>query len=137
MRQDDRGVVTVFVVGITVALLVMSGLVVDGGYALAARREAANVAEAAARAGAQVLDESQLRGGTGAPLDRSGAIRAAQDYLDDGGYVGTVVTAGNVVVVEVTLEQPVYLLGLAGVGPMTITGTGRARPVRGITAEGI
>ena len=50
-RRDEEGTVTVFVVGFMLALLLVAGLVIDGGNVLAARREAANVAESAARAG--------------------------------------------------------------------------------------
>jgi Flp pilus assembly protein TadG len=45
----DEGAIITFVVLITVALLAMAGLVIDGGYTLAARQEAANSAEQAAR----------------------------------------------------------------------------------------
>ena len=40
-------------------------LVIDGGNALAARREAINVAESAARAGVQGLDEDAARAASG------------------------------------------------------------------------
>ena len=67
MRPRERGSVTVFVVIFTIALVFVAGLVFDGGQILAARREASNVAESAARAGAQAIDEGELR--------RSGQIR--------------------------------------------------------------
>jgi len=35
MNHREQGVVTVFVAGITLALLLVAGLVVDGGYILA------------------------------------------------------------------------------------------------------
>src|SRR3546814_2863091 len=58
---NERGSVTAFVVIMTSALLAMAGLVIDGGYALAAHRRAFNEAEAAARAGAQAVDLDTLR----------------------------------------------------------------------------
>ncbi|WP_367186737.1 Tad domain-containing protein, partial [Sporichthya sp.] len=51
-RRSDEGSITPFVVVITAALLAMGGLVVDGGFALAARQDATATAEQAARAGA-------------------------------------------------------------------------------------
>jgi Flp pilus assembly protein TadG len=136
MRHDERGIVTVFVAGITVALLMVAGLVVDGGYVLAARREAANVAESAARAGAQVLDTSRVRSDPTAPLDATAATAAAQRFLTVSGHTGTVTVIGDVVRVEVTIEQPTYLLGLAGTRSLQVTGAGEARPVRGVVSEG-
>ena len=47
----------------TVALLAIAGLVIDGGYALGAKREAMNNAEQAARAGADALNQGALRDG--------------------------------------------------------------------------
>ena len=48
--------VTAFVVVFTFALLLLAGLVIDGGLALAARVQAIDEAQAAARAGAQAID---------------------------------------------------------------------------------
>ena len=45
-RRDEQGSVTVFVVSITAALLLIAGLVFDGGRMIAARREADAVAGA-------------------------------------------------------------------------------------------
>ena len=39
-QRDEAGMVTALVVSITAALLLFTGLVLDGGYLLAARREA-------------------------------------------------------------------------------------------------
>ncbi|MEZ5230977.1 MAG: Tad domain-containing protein [Acidimicrobiales bacterium] len=68
-RSQERGSVTVFTVVMTVALLFMAGLVFDGGQILNARRVAANIAESAARAGAQELDEDAARGTGATTLD--------------------------------------------------------------------
>ena len=136
MKRGDRGVVTVFVAGITVALLMVAGLVVDGGYVLAARREASNVAESAARAGAQALDTNAARNNANATLDPAAATRAAQAFLVSAGRVGTVTVSGGAVRVEVTIEQRTYLLSIAGTRSITVKGVGEARPVRGVVMEG-
>jgi len=52
----DEGMVTAFVVVFTLALLFMAGLVLDGGLTLAAKVQAIDEAQAAARAGAQAVD---------------------------------------------------------------------------------
>jgi hypothetical protein len=36
--RDERGVVTAFVIVLTTALILVAGLVLDGGYTLAARK---------------------------------------------------------------------------------------------------
>ena len=58
---DERGQVTVFVVIFMIALIGLAGLVIEGGVALAARRRAINEAQAAARAGAEALNEGHYR----------------------------------------------------------------------------
>lgn len=60
---DDRGVVTAFVVIFAVALVFMCGLVVDGGRLLNAHRRARDVADSAARAGAQAISDTDARRG--------------------------------------------------------------------------
>lgn len=136
MKSDEAGTVTAFVTVFMVALLVVAGLVVDGGNTLAARRRALNVAESAARAGAQGLDEDAARIGAGVRLSPTAARGRAEDYLASAGHPGTVSVDGDTVVVEVTIKQPLLILGIAGLGEMTVTGRGSARGVRGVTQEG-
>ena len=63
MRRDQRGTITLWVLGLTVAVLFLSGLGVDLWHAVATRREVSLMADTAATAGANGLDESALRGG--------------------------------------------------------------------------
>ena len=136
MTRNDRGTVTVFVTVFMIALLVVAGLVIDGGSMLAARREASNVAESAARAGAQALDENAVRTGDGVHLDPASARRRAEDYLNTAGYQGTVSIEGQTVLVEVTIDQRLFILGVAGLANTSVTGRGSAHGVRGVTQEG-
>ena len=55
--SDDRGAMTVLLAVSLVALLGLTGLVVDGGRAYADRRAVQNAADAAALAGAGALNE--------------------------------------------------------------------------------
>jgi hypothetical protein len=57
----DRGSVTAYLLIMTVALVMLAGLVLDGGASLAAQGRAADSAEEAARAGADALEEQSLR----------------------------------------------------------------------------
>jgi Flp pilus assembly protein TadG len=118
-------------------LLVVAGLVIDGGNILAARRTAINEADAAARAGAQALTPNALRSHTTeVTLDSSLAQQRVKAYLASTGHEATVDVVGNRVVVDVTYTQPLSLLGIAGMRPVTIRGHGEALAVRGITTGG-
>jgi Flp pilus assembly protein TadG len=130
-RADDSGQVTVFVVGIMVALLLLAGLVVDGGDVLAARQMAIDNAEAAARAGAQAISISSYRSSGEVVLDAAAAESAADSYLRGVGDQGTVTVSGDTVTVTVRLRQPLAILSIVGIPSLTVTGTGSAVPVLG------
>ncbi len=131
----ESGQTTVFVVVFAVTVIFVAGLVFDGGYVLAARRRALNEAEAAARVGADALVVDQYRSSGGVSLDPALAIGAAQSYLAQTGHSGTVEVLGDRVVVDVSFDQPLQILGVAGIASMTVSGTGEARAVRGVEAE--
>lgn len=135
-RRDEKGAVTVFVVGFMLALLLVAGLVIDGGNVLSARREAANVAESAARAGAQGINITAARTSRGVVLDPAAAKARADSYLTQTGYRGTASIQGNEVLVEVTITQPTFLLGLAGVASITVHGRGEGQAVRAVDQVG-
>lgn len=131
--RGDDGAVSILVVGLTTALLMVAGLVYDGGQILNGRREAFAVAHNAARAGAQAVDLDALRAGGTPQLDPVTAHTAAADYLTRHGYTGDVQIAGNSVQVQVRLDVPMVLLGAVGVPDRAVTGTGSARIVRGVS----
>jgi uncharacterized membrane protein len=132
LTRNERGTVTAFVVIMTLALVVMAGLVVDGGYTLAARRRAFNEADAAARAGAQALDEAALRS-TGVVRLRPDLARTlAEEHLRDAGVSGEVEVTDTLVTVRVTTTQDMAMLGMVGVGALTIDAEGSARAVQAV-----
>ena len=55
--------ITLWVLGLTIAVMFLGGLGLDLWRAIAVRREVSVMADAAATAGANGLDESALRGG--------------------------------------------------------------------------
>ena len=126
LGDPESGMVTAFVVVFTLALLVMAGLVLDGGLALAAKVQAIDDAQAAARAGAQAIDIPLYRATGQITLDPEAATADAEAYLADAGHTGTVAVNGEQVTVTVTISQPTQLLSLAGVGHITVTGSGSA-----------
>lgn len=124
-KRDERGAATIFVVLFTVALLAVAGLVIDGGYALGAKREAMNTAEQAARAGADALNQGSLRDGQ-AVVDPARAVNAAQAYLSLVGAQGTVGIVGGEVTVIVTGRQDTTLLSAVGVSSIPVKASATA-----------
>src|SRR6266704_6922367 len=110
LRSGDGGQITVFVVVMTVALILVAGLVLDGGLTLAARERALNEAQQAARAGAQAINLATYRQNGTLVLDPAQAVADARRYLGATGYQGSVQVAGNVVTVEVTVTQQMQIL---------------------------
>lgn len=129
--DDERGSVTAFVVVFSLALLMVVGLVIDGGFLLAARRQAINEAEAAARAGAQaVMVDSSKR------LDPVRSERLARDYLARTGHDGSVTVVGDTITVEVRFRKDMTILGAGGLGSVDVHGRGEAHGARGAVQEG-
>ncbi|MGH2847731.1 MAG: pilus assembly protein TadG-related protein [Thermoleophilaceae bacterium] len=135
--HDDSGQVLPMVAVMTLGLLAMVGLVVDAGVMFAARRDLQSTADAAARAGAAVLDEDVYRssGGRTTTLDEPGAEEAALAHLADVD-VQSVTATSDAVFVSVSRSQPLLLLGLIGVGPVNVEARSTARPRTGILAPG-
>jgi Flp pilus assembly protein TadG len=117
-------------------LLVVTGLVLDGGQALVARREAQGVADAAARLGAEQLDEASVRAGDVPPLlDPSAAYSAAASYvaIQQPGMLATIATNTQHVDVHISVTVPLTFMRLAGMSSATIEANGTAEPRTGIT----
>ncbi len=133
--SDENGMVTVFVVTITTALILLAGLVVDGGAVLAAKRNAIDIAEQAAIAGAQGIDIDALRSGHTTALDPTMAAADANDYLSRVGVNGTVTVTGDAVTVQVTIPRRTLILGLTGMHTVDVHGQATARNARGVTTE--
>ena len=132
--RGEEGMVTAFVVIFTFALLLLAGLVIDGGLTLAARVQAINEAQAAARAGAQQINLPLFRATGEVVLQPDQATQAAQTYLAATGHAGTVTVDGDQVQVAVDITQPMQILGLAGIGHLTVTGHGSAAAEEGVNA---
>ena len=134
---DDAGAATVILLLITGALLVVGGLVLDGGRAIAGRQHAADIAEQAARAGADALDVTALRATGADRLDADRARRAACGFVR-GAYPQDACRAdvvGDAITVHVTVHTPTVLLGLIGVNEFRTTSWASARPARGVVEE--
>lgn len=124
--------VTAFVVIFTLALLLLAGLIIDGGLTLAARVRAIDEAQAAARAGAQAINLPLFRATGQVTLEPDQAQAAAEAYLAATGNPGTVSVTGDQVTVAVTVTQPMQILVLAGIGHLSVTGHGSAIAEHGV-----
>jgi putative Flp pilus-assembly TadE/G-like protein len=124
--------VTAFVVVLTIGILALAGLTLDGGLALSAKVKANGQAQAAARAGAQAIDLSAYRSTGTLQLVPTQAVADAQGYLATVGASGSVTVSGDTVTVTITATQGTQLLGLVGISSLTVHGTGSAHPQRGV-----
>jgi hypothetical protein len=129
VRYDERGIVTMFVVSMTTAMILVVGLVLDGGYTLAARRQALDEADGAARAAAQAVAPATRNGLV--VLDAAQAQSAVDAFLAPTGHVGQAVVQGDVVTVTVSFRHQMLILGIGHLLSVPVTGRGTARAVRG------
>lgn len=136
--DSERGSVTVFLAISAVGLLVLVGLITDGGAKLRAAQRADQVAAEAARAGGQAIDQAAVVAGGTARVDRAAAIASASAYLDAAGYEGTATPSpdGTSVDVTVTVTSPTIFLSLIGITSLTTTGHARAALVHAVTGGG-
>lgn len=136
--RGDRGSVTLWSLGICVAVLALGGVTLDFWRAISGWRSLAASADAAAAAGASGIDEAAFRssGGTVVQLDPARAEQLAYDSLaaqldadDIDGYEVTATTESVTVVVEgsVELTLPQVVTG-AGDVAMSVTATADPRP---------
>lgn len=128
----DRGAVTLFVAIAMVGLMVLAGLVVDGGAKVRAAQRADRVAAEAARAAGQAIDLATVLEGSDLSVDRRAALRAAEAYLASAGVDGSarVIDRGSGISVSTTTSAPTVFLGLIGVPRLTVEGAAQVSLVQ-------
>ena len=134
-RREDAGSVTLFFVIAVAGLLVLIGLVVDGGTKVRALQRADRLAAEAGRAGGQAINVPTAIIGDPPTLDARAAVNASQAYLASNGISGTVSVdnAGRSLTVDVTTTTNTVFLGLIGVNSMTVHGSAKVSLVHGVT----
>jgi hypothetical protein len=80
-REEERGTVTLWVLGLCISLMFLGGLGLDLWRAVAERRQLSAMADGAATAAANGVDEDALRAGT-MRLDPQRARAIARSTLD-------------------------------------------------------
>lgn len=131
--RGDRGGVSAFIMMLLPGLVGLAGLAFDGGMLFAGRREANNVAAAAARAGANDLLESSIY--LGDPILSPTAPATARSFAFSQGAVTALATpvAPDRIEVTVTRQVDMTFLGIFGVGTQTVTGNAEAKVRAGVT----
>lgn len=129
----DSGQVTAFATVMTIALLLVAGLVLDAGLALSVKVRALDVAQSAARAGAQELDLVKYRTSNVAELDPNRAASAARAWLASAGFTGSASATTQTVTVTVHGTSRTQLLQLVGVRQLHVSASANATAVQGVT----
>lgn len=131
----ERGSLAVFLVLFAVAVLIMAGLLVDGGASINARLRAADIAEQAARAAADTIDVDRLRA-TGQVRIAGGdrACGRAREVVRAHREAGATLTRCTVtqgaqrVTAQVRIEWRAFFLTIIGFTGGTMTADASAGP---------
>jgi Flp pilus assembly protein TadG len=136
--MGDRGSVALILAILTVGMLALAGLVIDGGAMLAARGRTADLAEQSARAGASAITPASLRGPSpaGLRIDPAAADRAASRVLAAGNAWGEVSVNTDTVTVTAHVSAPATLLSAFGIVDLTEDATATATLLHGTTTTG-
>jgi hypothetical protein len=124
---DERGQsISLFVLVIMSALILTTGLVIDGGQKITATSRAESAAAGASRAAGNAAATQQLGGGNAS----SAAVIAAKTYLaGQPGVQGTVSITNGIVVVATSAQEPTIFLSVIGIGSIVGRGSARANIV--------
>ena len=140
--RAQAGSATIFLLVIIPVVVILLGLVYDGGEAYTAHTRALNLAEQAARTGAQELDLATVRASGPYRLNRPRAVSAAAAYLTatglHGGQVHIVAdprTGTDAVQVSVPWSVTTTFLGVIGKSAIGGTATASARTAAGVISE--
>lgn len=127
MSARDRGSLSIVLMFVLVVTLAGAGLIVDGGRTLAARRHAANTAEAAARAAvaAQSLTDG-FDPDDAIATARSHAVRSGIDPADVEVSIRERPDGEPEIVVTITERRQTVFTALGGVDQLTVRATGAA-----------
>jgi Flp pilus assembly protein TadG len=134
----EEGAAAVVLLVLTPVLFGLAGLVLDGGAELAARQRTADLAEQAARAGADRLDTNTLRATGTSTLDAAAARAAACAYAEVAdptiSCTASLVPGPSGTQLQVRLRghHGTVLLGLLGINQLRTDATATATAVTGI-----
>lgn len=133
MRRDDGGI-AVYVAILTIVLLSIIGLVLDGGGKLRATERADALAIEAARAAGQAVDPAAAITGQAIRVDPQAAAAAALAYLHQARTDGRVTISPDRTHLTVTVHDtyPTKFLPVVGITTLPVTGHGTATLLHGV-----
>ncbi|MER8236141.1 pilus assembly protein TadG-related protein [Streptomyces sp. NPDC094049] len=123
---EDRGSLSPFYALSAIGIIMIMGLLVDGGGALNATNRATGLAQEAARTAGQQLHVPAAVQGTEITVDPDAAVAAAQDYLAAQNVSGSVAVTDGGQRLEVTVHDTYNTLFAQFVGRSTISVSGTA-----------
>lgn len=129
--EDQRGQVAVFVIGMALVLLAISGVAIDGTRAFLYRRTLQNAADAAARTAAARIDSGRYYSGETIALDPAEARSAALESLRTRGLRARMAIGSETRAVRIVLwdEIPTTFLGLVGIESLPVGVEAVAEPL--------
>lgn len=135
----DEGSALVWVLLLMPVLMALLGLIFDGGAAINGSQEADNVADQAARAGADQLDTTSVRAAQGlyGPADSARAANAACAYVAVASPHMTCSASvdADAVIVAVSATVQTQFFAVIGINELTVHGDGSADSHTGIDEE--
>ncbi len=127
--RGDAGMASVWLLFTGFIAILVAGVVFAGGVVFGARTHGYDLAQQAARAGAQHIDLVTYRTSGVLRLDPARAATAAKQFLAAAGATGTVTVTVARITVTATSRQPTPMLSPFGVAAVTVTATATATPV--------
>ncbi len=139
-HRDHRGQYLVQTVILLPVMLILAGLVLDGGWMYWQYRRAEIAVNAAAQAASHAIDVEHFRETNEVRLDAGEAYGAASGYVNinqrgqmqvTGIYIGP-----NLVIVDANAQVQTIFFRLAGISSLSMRVEGQAYPAFGINREG-
>lgn len=135
-KSNEAGSISGMFVVLAVSVVLMVGLVVDGGRLMTSRRDAIDAANEAARAAAQSVSESTYATTGSIEIDQSTARVRAEAVAKASHVTITYFNTDNGrVTITVTREVKLPMLALLGVPRRTVTAHGKSEPRPGLESE--
>ncbi len=138
--RDERGQYLVQTVILLPMMIILVGLVLDGGWMYWQYRRAEIAVNAAAQAASHAIDVNYFRATNQVRLDQSEAWTAASGFvnINERGQmqVTSIFIGNNQVVVDANAQVQTIFFRLAGISSLSMRVEGRAYPAFGINTEG-
>jgi hypothetical protein len=129
--RGDAGTISVTMLFIGMIVILFVAALTGGGALFAARSSGYDLAQSAARSGAQQIDTATYRSTGQLRLDPAKAAQAAKQFLTAAGATGTVQVTTATITVTATSQQATPMLAMFGHPTVTVTSTASATPATG------